>query len=633
MKYRADIDGLRAVAVLPVVFYHLGTKYASGGFVGVDVFFVISGYLITGLISGQISAGTYSVVDFYVRRARRIFPALFFMFALSALFALGFVLSSDIKAFSDSLRAASLFVSNIYFYVTTDYFALDQNMQPLLHTWSLAVEEQFYIFFPLILIAVHRFAAGAERTVLIALAVVSFAISIWLVQTDAGAGFYLLHARAWELMVGGLLAIGAVPPIRSERAAGLLGLLGLLLITASVFLYDDETPFPGFAALAPCIGAALVIHSGEAGKTIASRLLSLSAVRFVGLISYSLYLWHWPVIVFSRYLAYWYGWNPDAKLHKLAVLALSLALAVFSWHVIEKPFRQGGLRFGRPATLGGSAAVMMMLVASASAIYPVSARLWPMPSGARETLAVQDVDAGNYMRLGTCFLDGSFEFSQFDHDGCLRLAEDRPNVLLIGDSQAADLWLGLSKVNPDINFLQATASGCKPVGDASGRPGCAALMRFMLDEFIPAHRLDAILLSSRWRPSDLDRLKTTAQTLKPYADKIVVLGPRLEYRSNLPWILAVSAMRQDPSMLNRLQVAQQKDTDRTLLGQLEGSGIRYFSIYKAICPDETCLRVDGSGQPLAFDYGHFTPGGSVYVAQRIRQSGIFDAVVPQTSSY
>ncbi|MBL9036797.1 MAG: acyltransferase [Rhodospirillaceae bacterium] len=632
LRYRPDIDGLRAVAVLPVVFYHLGTRYTSGGFIGVDVFFVISGYLITGLIATRIAAGTYSVVDFYVRRARRIFPALFVMFGLCALFALGFVLSSDLAAFGDSLAAASLFVSNIYFYLTTDYFALDRQMQPLLHTWSLAVEEQFYIFFPLILMAIHRYAAGAEKAALATLAVLSFAISVWLVQTDAAAGFYLLHARAWELVLGALLAIRAVPPVSSRRLADALGLIGLLLIAGSVLLYTDETPFPGVAALAPCIGTALVIHSGAAGTSIVARALSIGAVRFVGLISYSLYLWHWPVIVFGQYLALWYGWNPEAKPHKLAALILSLAFAAFSWQVVEKPFRQGALRFGRPATLAGSAAIMAMLVAVAGVIQPLSARLWPIPAEEREMLAVQDTKASVYMRLGTCFLDGSYEFSQFDRAGCLQMAGNRPNVLLLGDSQAADLRLGLGTVNPDINFLQATASGCKPIGDLHGRPGCTALMRFMIEEFIPAHRLDAILLAGRWRPSDLAQLRATAEKLKPHADRLIVLGPRLEYRSNLPWILAVSALRQDPGMLDRLQVGQQKDTDRALRHQFEGSGIHYFSLYRAICSEGTCRQLDERGTPLSFDYGHFTESGSIFVARQLRQAGLLDARAPQARS-
>jgi peptidoglycan/LPS O-acetylase OafA/YrhL len=619
-KYRPDIDGLRAVAVLPVVFYHLNISLVSGGFVGVDVFFVISGYLITSLISAEMFAGTYSITKFYVRRARRIFPALFFMCAVTALFVFVFCLPSDAKRFSSSLAAATLFASNVYFYATADYFAAAADTQPLLHTWSLAVEEQFYIFFPLILLLVRRHFGRREKQIMLALAVLSLATSIWLVRTDQAGAFYLLHSRAWELLLGALLAIGAVPAIRSRALANVLGLVGLALIVGSVLLYWERMPFPGLAALAPCVGAALVIHAGKDSSLLASRLLSLAPVRFIGLISYSLYLWHWPVDVIARYLAFWYGWDPDLKPHKIVALMLGFALAILSWHFVEKPFRQRPYRLGSTAILSASAASMAALVVAAALVYPLSQRFWNMPANAQRVLATLDYRPVNSAR--SCFLGPkNNDFRLFNQAGCLALSDTKNNWLLIGDSQAADLWAGLSGVNPEINLLQGTASGCKPLLGGTGEPRCTDLMDFLFTDFIPKHRFDVILLSARWSPGNIGNLKKTANALKPYADRVVVLGPRVEYKQDLPWLLAASMLKHDPSVVDRFRLGKQQQTDRLFADQLRADGIGYISLYRAICPDEKCRVTDQDGLPLAFDYGHLTASGSSFVAQQIKRSG------------
>jgi peptidoglycan/LPS O-acetylase OafA/YrhL len=619
-KYRPDIDGLRAVAVLPVLLFHLGFGLAPGGFIGVDVFFVISGYLITGLISAEMHEGTYSITRFYVRRARRIFPALFFMCAVTALLVLLFCLPSDAERFSKALAAATLFGSNIYFYLTADYFAAAAETQPLLHTWSLAVEEQFYIFFPLILLLVRRYFGRRERLIMVALALVSLGLSIWLVRTDKAAAFYLLHSRAWELLLGGLLALGVFPAIRSRMLAGVLGLVGLALIAGSVLLYRENMPFPGVAALAPCIGAALLIHTGKDASLLTAQALSLGPVRFIGLISYSLYLWHWPVAVIGRYVAFWYGWDPDLKAHKLAVLALSFAAAILSWHFIERPFRQRPYRLGSAAILSASAATMVLLVAAAAAVYPLSQRFWQMPQSAERVLATLDYRSPNAKRL--CFLSPSTnDVRYFNQAGCLAMSDTKENWLLIGDSQADDLWIGLSGANPEINVMQGTASGCKPLLDLKGERRCTDLMRFLFDDFIPKHRFEVILLSARWGAGNLAEVRRTANALKPYAERVIVVGPHVEYKLDLPWLLAASIVKGDPALIDRARVARQKRTDQLFAEQLRQDGIGYVSLYAAICPDGKCQVTDQDGLPLAFDYGHLTASGSTFVAQQIKRSG------------
>lgn len=622
-KYRPDIDGLRAVAVLPVLFYHLGISLAPGGFVGVDVFFVISGYLITSLISAEMHQGTYSITNFYVRRARRIFPALFVMCAVTALFVLLFGLPSDAKRFSSALAAATLFGSNIYFYLTADYFAAAAETQPLLHTWSLAVEEQFYIFFPLILLLVRRYFGQRERLIMVALALLSLGASIWLVRADQAGAFYLLQSRAWELLLGGLLALGVFPAIQSRLLAGVLGLVGLALIAGSVLLYREDMPFPGLAALAPCIGAALLIQTGKDASLLTAQALSLGPVRFIGLISYSLYLWHWPVAVISRYVAFWYGWDPDLKLHKLAVLALSFAAAILSWYFVERPFRQRPYRLGSTAILSASAATMALLVVAAGVVYPLSQRFWQMPRSAERVLATLDYRPTNAKR--SCFLGPkNNDFRYFNQAGCLGMSDTKENWLLIGDSQAADLWAGLSGVNPEINLMQGTASGCKPLLDLKGERRCTDLMRFLFADFIPKHRFDVILLSARWGSGNIADVRATANALKPYAKRVVVVGPHVEYKLDLPWLVAASMLKGDPSVVDSARLARQEQIDLLFADRLRRDGIGYVSLYAALCPERRCQVTDKDGLPLAFDYGHLTASGSTLVAQRIRRSGALD---------
>ncbi|MDL2401952.1 acyltransferase family protein [Rhizobium mayense] len=357
LKYRADIDGLRALAILPVVLFHAGIPGFSGGFVGVDVFFVISGYLMATLISGEIAGGDFSILRFYERRIRRIFPALFAVLAASSVAAWLLLMPVELEYFARSLKAAALFTSNIQFEKESGYFDIGAQLKPLLHTWSLAVEEQFYILFPLLLIAVSRFARRHTVHVLLGLLIVSFAASAWTVFRNPTAAFYLLQFRAWELLLGAMLAFNVIPRPARPATREALAALGIGLIAIAVFGFTDHTQFPGPAALLPCLGAALVIYAG-AEYGLAGRALRAKPLVFVGLISYSLYLWHWPIIVFSREIS---GRELSQAQGGLIVLA-SLALAAFSWRFIERPFRGRGGSLGRRSLFAAGATVMVAMV-------------------------------------------------------------------------------------------------------------------------------------------------------------------------------------------------------------------------------------------------------------------------------
>ncbi|MCB5200694.1 acyltransferase, partial [Loktanella sp. TSTF-M6] len=301
--YRRDIDGLRTLAVVPVVLGHAGLGLFAGGFVGVDVFFVISGFLITGILVRELEQGRFSLIDFYERRARRILPALFVVLAACIVVFWFLLLPQHYVVIGKAGIASLLFSSNIYFFrIDSAYFANATSMQPLLHTWSLAVEEQFYIVFPVLLwlIAAWR---RTSRTLLIAgLSLASFALAVWMVPRHPVAAFYLTPTRVWELGLGALLALGAFPALRHRLLAELVAAAGLVAIAWAVFTLDKTDPFPGLNALAPCLGAVAIIWAGQSQITLTGRLLSTRGMVGIGLMSYSLYLVHWPVLVAARIL-------------------------------------------------------------------------------------------------------------------------------------------------------------------------------------------------------------------------------------------------------------------------------------------------------------------------------------------
>ena len=342
--YRPDIDGLRAVAVLLVFAYHLdtfatGNISAWGGFIGVDVFFVISGFLISSVILRELDRSTFSLREFYQRRIRRIFPPLIAMMLVTTLAGCYYMLPSQLFALAKSLLAATFSVSNFYFLSTAGYFA-NNATKPLLHTWSLAVEEQFYILFPLFLLLLKRFFPRRLKAAIVLVAAASFLVSVWTVHTSPTAAFYLPATRAWELLFGAMLSVDLFPPVHSTVGRNLLSAVGLLAILVCGFTYTSRVPFPGAAALVPCLGAAFIIAAGQTGTSLVGRLLSLKPVVFIGLISYSLYLWHWPIILFQHLSMH----QPrDASNHTIkgTILIVSLVIATVSWRFIETPFRPG----------------------------------------------------------------------------------------------------------------------------------------------------------------------------------------------------------------------------------------------------------------------------------------------------
>ena len=332
MKYRAEIDGLRALAVVPVILFHAGFELFSGGFVGVDVFFVISGYLITTILIEYIENQRFSIVNFYERRARRILPALFFVMLCCLPLAWMLLLPNQMKDFAQSLVAVSLFASNILFWRESDYFSAAAEDKPLLHTWSLAVEEQYYILFPVFLFLAWRFGKNRVFWMVVVFAAISLALSEWGWRNRPVANFYLAPTRAWELLAGSIAAF--IVQKRGVEKNNTLALLGLVAIIFSIFAYDESTPFPSVYALVPVLGVVLLVLYADK-DTYAAKLLSTKLFVGVGLISYSAYLWHQPLFAFARVRSL--GESSTAELIFLSII--TIVLAYFSWRFIERPFR------------------------------------------------------------------------------------------------------------------------------------------------------------------------------------------------------------------------------------------------------------------------------------------------------
>lgn len=619
--YRPDIDGLRAIAVLPVVAFHLGVPGIRGGFIGVDIFFVISGYLITSIILRDIAAGTFSLGDFYARRVRRIMPALLLVLAVTTLFAVLFLFPGELMDFARSLAAAFFFMSNHYFLAKAQYFGGAAESMPLLHTWSLAIEEQFYLFFPLGLLLISRLPRLRARPglVIAAVAAISFAVSVVLVAVHQEQAFYLLASRAWELCAGALAAAGMLPALRHRLLAELIGFGGLALIAATVILFHKAIDFPGVLALAPVGAAVAIIHAGSYPGTFVARLLGNRFLVFFGLISYSLYLWHWPLIVFWHLET---GRSPG--LWAMAGLfAVSVVLAYLTWRWVETPFRRKDSVVGQhPWKAAGIAGLLVLAVVTPlllSGGWP--SRFTPSQNATAAYLGYKDDEV---YRRSTCFIDSHVQTERdYDEAACLALSETKPNLLILGDSHAAHLWRGMATQFPHYNVLQATASGCKPLAGGRGEGPCVNLMRRILGDTDLLKRLDAIVLSARWRSEDLPLLKTTLAELSSHGRRIYVFGPVPTYDSGLPRLLALAETRGE-GIVTAALLPETLETDNTFRAALRDGGARYVSLHSLLCPDgQQCLTRTGTGVPLQWDYGHLTLEGAIEVLSLAEREGVF----------
>ncbi len=600
--YRPDIDGLRAVAVLAVLLFHCGVPGFPGGFVGVDVFFVISGFLITGQIAADIDAGRMSIARFYDRRIRRIVPALFVTLVLTAAASAALLLPSYLLAMSWALVSAATSVSNIYLYrAAGDYFAPMSAFQPLLHTWSLSVEEQFYLFIPVLMMLGARPLRRRWALLFAPLCLASFALSVGITTEAAAANFYLLPTRAWEFGLGALVATTKLPAITRPRMAEAVAAAALALLLLPVFLFDDTTPFPGLNALWPCLGTALLIHVGRTARPAVTRCLGARPCVAIGLISYSLYLVHWPIISLLRYHAV-------AALDGgqiVAALVASFVLATLMWRFVERPFRRPTAGLTRRRVFAG--ALGAIALASLLGFAGIAGHGFParFPGFAEPVMPGYD-----QWKTGRCFLPGDTDQLDWSARECTRIATGPLKVMLWGDSYAAHYVPGILD-NADAlhaTVLQYTASGCPPALSLQARPRCRNFNAHALD-IIRAEHVQTVILSARWTDhlhSSLDQIGSTLSALDALGVHVVLVGQSPEFAADAPVIAFLKGSR-DAGAVNRWTVAFPlaiNDTLRRIAGAHD-----FIDPMALLCNGATCPYQD-RGTFLFDDYGHFSAAGS-----------------------
>jgi peptidoglycan/LPS O-acetylase OafA/YrhL len=637
MDYRREIDGLRALAVLPVILFHAGFETFSGGFVGVDVFFVISGYLITTIILAELEQGKFSIVNFYERRARRILPALFLVMFVCIPFAWFWLLPSDMKDFSQSLVAVSVFASNILFWRESGYFDAAAELKPLLHTWSLAVEEQYYVLFPLFLMLFWRLG---KRWILVMLGLVfvaSLAVAEWAAYAKPAAAFYLLPTRGWELLIGAFAAFYLSKANRQEfgKAVGEVGgWLGVALILYAVFAYSKATPFPGLYALVPTLGTVLVILFATQQTTV-GKFVGNKAFVGVGLISYSAYLWHQPLFAFARHT----GVTNFDKDILFCLSILAIVLAYLSWRFIEAPFRNKSI-VGKK--------IIFIFAFSGSCLFALLGIYGNAKNGNLGQLSAEQETFLEYFRndlpewrftnkndlLKKYREDCNFyDLSQYRlgkattvpieriSESCFSKNSKTSKVVFIwGDSHAQQLNYGLSKVLPDdFELLQVASSGCVVNLRATANKNnyCEYSNWFaygVVKDLVP----DVVIIGQNLG-HDITLMKDVSFELKRLGVKSVIFtGPSPHWAPSLPAVAA----RFLPNIPRRTYFGIDKGVlqlDTSLkLGSRNSENYQYVSLIDYFCNGDGCLihfGTDVASSITSHDYGHLSPIASYNLAK------------------
>lgn len=667
--YRPDIDGLRCWAILPVVAYHAGLPGVTGGFIGVDIFFVISGFLITSLVRNEILAQKFNLKDFYARRARRLFPALFFMMAVSSVLAWLLLMPDELEDFGESLATASAFSSNILFWSEAGYFEGPSDFKPLLHTWSLAVEEHFYLLFPALLLAIRNQSFRNLIAIITGLAIASFAMQMYYIDRSPDAAFFLSPNRFWELLIGSITAVALYHSslsLRIKPVQELLAIVGISCLLYSIFVFDNNTRFPGNAALLPCIGTALLIITGANGTTLINRGLQWRPLVAVGLISYSLYLWHWPVLVFLKHITI----RPPSAIETTFALIGSGVLAWLSWRFIERPFHTPPaeraarrktqspkitLNFNRKTfVVSGGAMVVLMAFGLALDQRDGAPNRLPL-SVAKIAGFANDIPKELKPCTGksteeiatTGFCEIGIEQSNSKEKGTGAKTAD---FLLWGDSHGMVLVPSFMKAAQATNRLglNATRNGCAPMLGAY-RPKadpdkeCVDFNNAVIETIRSNPSIRTVILAARWaiyvdgnryknesgkalQLIDQDSIEASAAESVRVAQRaltrtinqvnqlgrnVVVIAGIPEVGWDTPRILAKSAWyKRNVSIApSRIEHELRQRQINQLLASLSPQQALVFRPDALLCPNEYCY-IERDGDPLYVDDDHLSTVGT-----------------------
>ncbi|MDL2226958.1 acyltransferase [Deltaproteobacteria bacterium OttesenSCG-928-M10] len=635
MNYRPEIDGMRTIAVSTVVLYHAGLGSLSGGFVGVDMFFVISGFLITSILVRDLEKGRFSLALFYERRCRRILPPLAVMALVTLVWAWFTFLPDDFMTFGRSLAAMALFWSNIFFYKSTGYFDPIAETMPLLHTWSLAVEEQFYIIYPILLFILYKKVKTKPLPVLATIAALSLAAGAWMLHTGQNnkAVFYLLHFRAWELLMGGLVALMPVCPNLGRIKMTALGLLGLGLLGLGLFVVPSlphaiVTFAPGLAPLPACLGIALLIyiHGSGTKNSPVGWLLSTRPFTGVGKISYALYLWHWPLLVLPAL-------NKEAPLtggEALGLMTLAVILSALSYFFIEQPVRQKRFPQTRRGVFIASLCVIFTLMACGRTIRHADGFRFRVPERARmyeATLRDQDHDLPQY----------DARLSRYNPMPPYHVGppEARPAFILWGDSHAG-AWTPAARALAEqygLGGLVMSCSACPPlVGfDSRHEALCLGFNNYVLD-VIEEHGIRHVIMSSYllFYVQDLATAgnpEAGEETVKSYLIKTIdglrqtgatvwLIRPTPIFPYSVPRKMIKDALEYKPASEADLPLADYRPLDYLYEAAAEHGAV-ILPFVPDVCNDQVCPTTDADGV-FYRDTNHLSVYGALHFKNTLR---------------
>ena len=638
---RLDIQGLRALAALSVVIFHISPTELTGGYLGVDIFFVISGYLIMGQIWRSLENGRFSFSDFYVRRLKRLLPALSLVIVVSSIPAYFLLLPSEFQNYTYSVFSSLFYVSNFWFYTKSGYFDAELQTAPLLHTWSLSVEEQFYLVFPLLLALLHLTCSKKKVVFLLlgSVALCSLVMSELLVNHNQSLSFYASPTRFWQFIVGGLVAmLNLTPPnVRVARASSLIGLTILVVVLS---FFNEDTSFPGVAAIPVTFATALVIYANSK-RGFSGWILSNPVSNYFGNISYALYLWHWPAITFYKIYLFEKSVNYGTYLEtekfvefhiydKLVVFVVSLVLASLTYHCVESPLKRWKLPGGTYKPVAASLlATLGIVLAVSSSGYLQSARFTDQARSYDAYLSYSNPHSSQ-----GCFLTSKLnDFSLFDQAECINAERGKFNILLLGDSHA-EHWASAIKASlqEDQTLSYATASGCRPILPLRGPKRCTELMDWAFNKLTADARFSKIILAGRWLQEDIEHIANTISLLKNSTKTVLVMGPVIEYDYSLAMLLA--KFGDSPSLMQFTNYDEHRrfslDVEKATL---QGGG-EYFSTVEAMCGNGAiCQFTTERGVPTQYDYGHLTHEGALNLVTgsvSIFRQGNIDAASEQT---
>jgi peptidoglycan/LPS O-acetylase OafA/YrhL len=634
-RYRPDIDGLRALAIIPVVGFHAFPEWIPGGYVGVDVFFVISGYLISLIILERLERGVFSFAEFYARRIRRLFPALVLVLVASLAWGWFRLYAGDYAQLGKHTAAGAGFIANLVFWGESGYFDTVAEAKPLLHLWSLGIEEQFYLLWPALLYATWR-ARLSPFAVMALLCAGSFLFNVVQVRTDEVATFYSPLTRLWELLLGGTLAYCVLRAPQPSAANALLhrvwrgytpalrettAVAGLIGIIVPVFLFTADTSFPGWRAGFPALGALLLIASGP-GASVNRRVLSAEPLVLIGLISYPLYLWHWPFLSFATLAA-----GPPSPQVRFALVGLSVAASWLTYALLERPVRfvwRGPRPIAALSSLLAVAGVAGYVAYAAEGFHDRPINRSDKAHFLQYYERVRTRDLGEAYRAECDFMDWTTERTKMSIDDDCTAPGDRGTVFLWGDSHAQALAYGIrTRLPSGFRLAQVTTSACPPrlaeAEPAALEGRCARANAFALER-IAATRPVLVVLAQIFAHQQTDWAAIARHVRQRGAARVLLVGPAPQWMPNLPLIIATNYWGSSFERVSRGLNADLFEVDQILHRRYgESDELEYVSLLQALCNDAGCLAVapQTDQQLMTADASHLTPAGSIHVGRSV----------------